>query len=76
MNISLHTVSRHLLSSVPGSNLKFYAVGLKLHHAGGGGDKSCMNHIHISSSLVKIRLHTENQLHRLPGTALKVSVVV
>ena len=27
-------------------------------------------------SLVEIRLHTENQLHRLPGSALKVSVVV
>jgi hypothetical protein len=28
----------------------------------------------ISSSLVKIRLHTENQLPRLPGSALKVPV--
>ena len=31
---------------------------------------------HISSSWVKIRLHTENQLPGLPGSALKVSVVV
>jgi hypothetical protein len=30
----------------------------------------------ISSRLVKIRLHTENQLTRLPGSALKVPVVV
>ena len=30
---------------------------------------------HISSSWVKIRLHTENQLPGLPGSALKVSVV-
>ena len=28
----------------------------------------------ISSSLVKIKLHTENQLPRLPGSALKVPV--
>ena len=28
--------------------------------------------LHISSSWVKIRLHTENQLPRLPGSALKV----
>ena len=30
------------------------------------------NFLHISSSWVKIRLHTENQLPRLPGSALKV----
>ena len=29
----------------------------------------------MSSSWVKIRLHTENQLPGLPGSALKVSVV-
>ena len=29
---------------------------------------------HNSSSWAKIRLHTENQLHGLPGSALKVSV--
>jgi hypothetical protein len=29
----------------------------------------------ISSSWVNIRLHTENQLHTLPGSALKVCVV-
>jgi hypothetical protein len=28
--------------------------------------------LNISSSWVKIRLHTENQLRRLPGSALKV----
>ena len=28
--------------------------------------------VHISSSFVKIRLHTENQLPTLPGSALKV----
>ena len=28
--------------------------------------------LHISSSWVKIRLYTENQLPRLPGSALKV----
>ena len=31
--------------------------------------------LHISSSSVKIRLYTENQLPRLPGSALKVPVV-
>jgi hypothetical protein len=31
--------------------------------------------LHISSSWVKIRSHTENQLPRLPGSALKVPVV-
>ena len=31
--------------------------------------------LHISSSWVKIRLYTENQLPRLPGSALKVPVV-
>ena len=30
---------------------------------------------HISSSWVKIRLYTENQLPSLPGSALKVPVV-
>ena len=34
---------------------------LKLHHR-----------LHISTSWVKIRLHTKNQLPRLPGSALKV----
>ena len=28
--------------------------------------------LYISSSWVKIRLHTENELPRLPGSALKV----
>jgi hypothetical protein len=32
--------------------------------------------LHFSSSWVKIRLHTKNQLPRLPGSALKVPVVV
>ena len=31
--------------------------------------------LYISSSWVKIRLHTENELPRLPGSALKVPVV-
>ena len=30
--------------------------------------------LHISSSLVKIRLHTENHLPKLSGSALKVVV--
>ena len=30
--------------------------------------------LHISSSWVKIRLYTENQLPSLPGSALKVQV--
>ena len=32
--------------------------------------------LHILSSLVNIRLHTENWLCNLPGSALKVPVVV
>ena len=32
--------------------------------------------LHILSSLVNIRLHTENWLCILPGSALKVPVVV
>ena len=31
---------------------------------------------HISSSLVKIRLHTKNQMSGLPGTASNVPVLV
>ena len=30
--------------------------------------------LHIASSWVEIRLHSENQLPRLPGSALKVPV--
>ena len=32
--------------------------------------------LHILSSLVNVRLHTENWLGNLPGSALKVPVVV
>ena len=38
----------------------------------GAGDPYFL--LHISSSLVKIRLHTENQLPKLSGSALKVVV--
>ena len=41
---------------------------------GGGGSRDLYFFLHISSSQVKIRLHTENQLPRLPGSALKVQV--
>ena len=37
---------------------------------GGAGDPNFC--LHISSSWVKIRLYTENQLPRLPGSVLKV----
>ena len=37
---------------------------------GGSGDPYFF--LHISSSWVKIRLHTENHLPGLPGSALKV----
>ena len=40
----------------------------------GGGLGDPYFFLHISSSWVKIRLHTENQLPGLPGSALKVSV--
>ena len=39
---------------------------------GGGGLGDPYFFLHISSSWVKIRLHTENQLPGLPGSALKV----
>ena len=39
------------------------------------GTKTPLLFKHISSSWVKIRLHTENQPPRLSGSALKVSVV-
>ena len=41
---------------------------------GKGGDLNFC--LHILSSLVNIRLHTENWLCNLPGSALKVPVVV
>ena len=40
---------------------------------GGAGDPNFF--LHISSSWVKIRLHTENHLPGLPGSALKVCLV-
>ena len=40
-----------------------------------GGGEVTPNFFHISSSWVKIRLHAENHLPRLPGSALKVYVV-
>ena len=40
---------------------------------GGGHNPICF--LSISSSWVNIRLHTENQLYTLPGSALKVCVV-
>ena len=40
----------------------------------GGGLGDPYFFLHISSSWVKIRLHTENQLPGLPESALKVSV--
>ena len=43
---------------------------------GGGGLGDPYFFLHISSSLVKIRLHTENQLPKLSGSALKVVVWV
>ena len=43
---------------------------------GGGGLGDPYFFLHISSSWVKIRLHTENQLTGLHGRALTVSVVV
>ena len=47
----------------------------QLPRLGGGGSGDPNFFLHISSSWVKIRLHAENHLPRLPGSALKVSVV-
>ena len=44
--------------------LKVTDVGLKLHHPN--------LFLQISSSWVKMRLHTKNQLPRLSGSALKI----
>ena len=53
------------------SALKDLAFWLKLHHPGGGrGQVTLISS--ISSSWVKITLHTKNQLSRLPGSALTV----
>ncbi len=41
----------------------------------GGGSGDPYFFLHISSSWVKIRLHTENHLPGLPGSALKVCLV-
>ena len=40
---------------------------------GGGESGDPYFFLNISSSYAKMRLHTENQLARLPGSALKVS---
>jgi hypothetical protein len=48
---------------------------LKLHHPRGGGVNPYF-FLHIYSSWVEIRLPTENQPSSLPGSALKVCVVV
>ena len=42
----------------------------------GGGFLTIFFLLSISSSWVNIRLHTENQLYSLPGSALKLCVVV
>ena len=47
-----------------------------IYWAGEGGSGDPYIFLHISSSWVKIRLHTENQLPGLSGSALKVSVLV
>ena len=52
---------------------------LSLCYAGfsfGGGGPILLFCLSISSSWVNLRLHTENQLYTLPGSALKVCVVV
>ena len=41
-----------------------------------GKGKVTRHFLHFASSLVKISLHTENQLPRLAGSAFKVCVVV
>jgi hypothetical protein len=41
-----------------------------------GGGVTLIFLLHILSSLVNIRLHTENWLCNLPGSAIKVPVVV
>ena len=52
--------------------------GFCLRWGDGGGETSLQGSgdpdffLHISSSWVKIRLHTKNQLPRLPGSTLKV----
>ena len=37
-----------------------------------GGSGNLYFFLYVSSNWVKISLHTENQLHKLPGSALKV----
>ena len=55
-------------------NISVYIFGGKELMGGGLYDPYCF--LHISSSWVKIRLNSENQLPRLSGSALKVYVVV
>ena len=51
----------------------FGLVELELRFGGRGGEGGNPNlFLHILSSLVNIRLHTENWLCNLPGSALKV----
>ena len=62
-----------------GTYITVTTVGLKLNHPRGregGGGRCLILFFILSSSWVKIRMHTENQLPRLPGSALKVPVIV
>ena len=43
--------------------------------AGGGCQVTSILFLSISSNCINLRLHTENQLCKLPGSALKVCVV-
>ena len=54
--------------------LKVTDVRLKLHHPKGGLVRWTKFSFFLSSSWVKMRLHTENKLPRLPVSALKVPV--
>ena len=47
-------------------------IGMCVGGEEGGGSGDPYFFLHISSSWVKIRLHTENQLPKLSGSALKV----
>ena len=55
------------------TDISFYIVVLE--GGGGGGVGDPYFFLHISSSWVKTRLDTENQLPRSSGSALKVCVV-
>ena len=49
-----------------------YWFSIELTWGRGACNPNCF--LQISSSLVKVRLHTDNQLPRMPGSALKVCV--